>query len=364
MKKVILKFYSKTNLGDDLLVKILLDRYINKFMIIDSGNSKFYINHSNALLYRNNLIKYYFKLVGKFLKRVNYSYTVFSRKYDLLIYIGGSLFIENDNINLWKREKIFFQNLRIPYYIIGSNVGPFKSSEFVRLLYEIFSKAADVCFRDSKSYNIFKELNNVRISTDIGFALKTENYGLSSKCKYAVVSVIDCQNRFDEKICSEYEKAVVKIVDNLIVNGYIVKLMSFCKSEGDEIAISRIVKKIGNADKDSLKIYHYDGDVDKAVNIISGSEIVIGTRFHAIILGLLFNKKVLPIIYSDKTSNILNDFGYKGSTIDIRKIQQSDYDNIDFNNIDIFDISVQKALAEKQFLELDKVLVRRRNESK
>ena len=49
------------------------------------------------------------------------------------------------------------------------------------------------------------------------------------------------------------------------------------------------------------------------------SEYVIATRFHAMILGLAENKPVLPIIYSDKTINVLNDLNFEGEIIDLRK---------------------------------------------
>ena len=78
------------------------------------------------------------------------------------------------------------------------------------------------------------------------------------------------------------------------------------------------------------------------------------------ILGLLFGKKVLPVAYSDKTINILNDMGFIGPVIDINNIDNFDVKAFDLSSLKINDIDTQKNLAEKQFRELDKVLEKRK----
>ena len=74
---------------------------------------------------------------------------------------------------------------------------------------------------------------------------------------------------------------------------------------------------------------------------------------------MVFGKKILPIAYSDKTINILSDMKYPGPIVDIRTIDNFNINELDFNNIQVADISKLKILAEKQFSELDKVLVKK-----
>jgi colanic acid/amylovoran biosynthesis protein len=109
-----------------------------------------------------------------------------------------------------------------------------------------------------------------------------------------------------------------------------------------------------------IETYMYRGDLDEALTVLAKSEVVVASRFHASILGLLFGKKVLPMAYSDKTTNILNDMNFEGPVIDIRKIDEFDGSTFDFSSLKINDVSAQKTLAEKQFQELDKVLTRRK----
>lgn len=74
----------------------------------------------------------------------------------------------------WDREIKFYQSVKIPYDIIGSNVGPIRSNEFIETISNIFKNAQDVCFRDSNSYELFKDMPTTRVATDIAFSLNTE----------------------------------------------------------------------------------------------------------------------------------------------------------------------------------------------
>ena len=60
------------------------------------------------------------------------------------------------------------------------------------------------------------------------------------------------------------------------------------------------------------------------------SEIVVGTRFHSIIIGELKEKKMIPIIYDQKTRHVLEDQGYTEyvlldqlKTVDVEQIMKN-----------------------------------------
>lgn len=357
MKTVNLRYYGAANLGDDIFIKIILDRYKNKFYL--GCKEKRYIKENKNILFRDNYIRL---LIGKvkYILTSKYHIPFGLNKGDLLVYIGGSLFIENNNLDAWKREKQFYDSLDKPYYILGSNIGPYSSPEFIKIVHSIFSRAEDVCLRDSYSYELVKDLDNVRLATDIVFTLDVSKYKCDTESNNHVISVIDAFRKFDGETSKKYNETIAKIIKKLLVDDESsVTLMSFCEKEGDENACATIMSLLSEDIKDRVEIYRYRGNISEALQVLASAKTITGSRFHANILGMVFGKKILPIAYSDKTINILSDMKYPGPIVDIRTIDNFNINELDFNNIQVADISKLKILAEKQFGELDKVLVKK-----
>lgn len=357
MKTVNLRYYGAANLGDDIFIKIILDRYKNKFYL--GCKEKRYIKENKNILFRDNYIRL---LIGKvkYILTSKYHIPFGLNKGDLLVYIGGSLFIENNNLDAWRREKQFYDSLDKPYYILGSNIGPYSSPEFIEIVRSIFSRAEDVCLRDSYSYELVKDLDNVRLATDIVFTLDVSKYKCDTESNNHVISVIDASRKFDNETSKKYNETIAKIIKKLLTDDESsVTLMSFCEKEGDENACATIMSLLPEDIKDKVEIYRYRGNIGEALQVLASAKTITGSRFHANILGMVFGKKILPIAYSDKTINILSDMKYPGPIIDIRSIDSFNINELDFNNIQVADISKLKILAEKQFSELDKVLVKK-----
>lgn len=349
--KIYLKAFIDKNLGDDLFIDIVTKRYQNeKFLINDRAK---YLNNENLSFYKKSKVS---KILGKILykcslSKINYE-TFVSKKCDLSIMIGGSMFIEGSSK--------YMEKLKNPLFIIGSNFGPYSTEKFLKKNKKILSSAYDVCFRDKKSFDLFKELNNVRYSTDIVFSYKNPNVKISED-KKVVISVIDCDFKAKElgdNYREDYENKIIELIEFFNSKNYEVILMSFCKAQGDEIAINRIMKKTSiNVSK-----FYYTGDIEKAVEIIASSSIVIGTRFHANVLGLLYHKTIIPISYSNKTVNVLKDMNFKGKVIDIRNMKNFDVNSLTNDDLNYkIDVSYQKKDAQKQFEKLDEILDRREN---
>ncbi len=357
MKKVALYFYSQGNLGDDLFVNIVNQRYKNKLEFISRITPKFsYMQDIKA--HRKGFMWLLIKVLVRLTKQ-NLDLLWLLRKNDLLLYIGGSIFIENNGPNhmtKWRREERFYQSLKKPYYILGANFGPYIHDEFLDVARKIIAGARDVCFRDTKSRDVFADLSNVRYASDIVFSIQTDGYA-PQEGKKVIFSIIDATHHFRDGRVGKYEAEITKLTLRYMGMGYEVVYMSFCKFEGDEDVIERIVTGLGEKGK-MVKKHYYRGDIRAALNEISNSSTVVSTRFHATILGLVFNKQVIPFIYSAKTSNVLDDMGFTGQVYDMRNAD-SDTDDIDIRAVIKHDVADQRNLANEQFKELDKVLTRR-----
>jgi colanic acid/amylovoran biosynthesis protein len=359
MKKVYVRFYDQENLGDDLFLQILTDRYSDNFVINRSFSAGSFSPTNEISIHRQNKVISYMDRVASRLMatRTALSLPLIHRQ-DLLVYIGGSLFMESSGLEYWEREKKYFRDIKIPYFILGSNVGPVYTERFVGILNNIFKNAQDVCFRDQKSYEMFKSIPNTRVATDVVFSLDTDQYKISND-KVAVFSIINGSKKFNPGMTNRYEVEIINLAQQLVTEGYKITLMSFCKHEGDEEAINRILENMNAKLRKGVSTYYYGGNMKEALDVIAKSEIVVASRFHAAILGLLFGKKVLPLAYSDKTTNILKDMDFKGPIVDINQIENFDGSMFDFSSVKYHAVEKQKMFAEKQFQELDKVLMKK-----
>lgn len=352
-KKILLRYYSANNLGDDLFIKIITARYREQFVIFSKRCPQFFKEIKN-LQVKRNVFWLFITLVFKKLFKDSLVYTkLLAKKSDLLVYVGGSIFIEKGDLARWEKERRFFKGLSCPYYVLGSNFGPFENQEFLPLAEEIIKGAEEVCFRDQRSFERFKYLPNTRLATDLAFAGDLSKY-LTKKEGGVVISVMDISRKAEPIVAERYFQLMRQLIGQSLEEGYRVTLMSFCRDEGDEVGIRKVLAETDYQEK--VNIYHYDGDLDQALRVLAEAEVVIGTRFHATILGLILKKKVLPIIYSDKTRDILSDMDYKAEMIDFRKETDLDLSKIKIGKLKKFDVSRQQQMGNEQFKKLDEVL--------
>lgn len=327
--KIVLLAYTQINLGDDLFIKIITERYPNtEFLMIGQRKNMLpFKNINNLEIVLSNASR----LDGLF-RRFNFSTSFYNNlikskaKNNYVINIGGSIFMED---KFWSSKAKSYEKLvdtSKSFVILGANFGPYFDSEYYRTYYNIFSKTTDICFRDEASYDLFKEIPTVRKAPDIVFNLNIDRVEDYTETDYILVSVMNLAVKESLKQYKDiYEENIVSLCQDFIGKGQKVKLMSFCKSEGDEVAIERIMEKISSP---LLTSYYYKGDMDGALSVIKSSKSVIATRFHSMILAFVFNKPVYPIIYSDKTLNVLNDvdftgnYSHVGESIDLKVLNE------------------------------------------
>lgn len=347
-----LRHYSATNLGDDLFVHIMSERYRDVFYINRRAKTQVFSEYKNIKPSENFLSSVFSRVRSRLVRKWRLTGQKKISSCDLFVYVGGSIFMERSLLSNWRSELSFYEALKIPYYILGSNFGPYESAEFKEIVKRIVAGSADTCFRDAASYDYFKHIPTVRVAADIAFTLDTSKFELVKSKKNAVISVIDSKNRFDDETAIKYEAEMANLAINLKSQGYNVILMSFCEREGDEDAAERITKVAPNV----ASIYRYRGNLMEALQIIASAEIVVGSRFHAVILGLVFGSRVLPVAYSGKTLNVLSDLGFRGPIVKLEEIDQFDGKNFDFDELSIQHVSQEKLRAQSQFLILDEVL--------
>lgn len=339
--------YVNMNLGDDLFLAILAKRYPNRKFTVLAKN----------------------KYVAKGLERYPNMETITDislgqiKKIKNNIFIGGSVFLQN---NFWKlkleeRRRLIKKSSR--NYILGANFGPYTESEFVDCYRELYKQCDDVVFRDTYSADLFSDLPKVRGASDIVFSQYEELSQYANKNgKGVVISVIELENRMGlRENADRYYQEMAEVAREFMALGEEVTLMSFCDNEGDGQAIDAILNWLKETKyKEQIKSYHYDGDLKEALGVLGNAQYILGSRFHAIVLGLLLEKTVYPLIYSDKSLHMLRDIGFQGNCTDIRQMSKITVKDVIDNGIKDEKQRREKlsklALdAKRQFLMLDKM---------
>ena len=273
-----------------------------------------------------------------------------------LVYIGGSIFIEYDN---WAQILTWwdYNAENRSFYVLGANFGPYHTEAYREKIAGIYAKMKDVCFRDQYSYGLFREVPTVRRAPDILFSYPMPQVTVEEKQIF--VSVINCAARDESRGLNLHDASYVENMARLLVKyrreGYRLVLSSFCANEGDEEGIQKILKAMDAENNSDIQILNYDGtNADALTTAIAQSELVIATRFHATILALAAGRKVLPVIYSDKTLHVLQDLGFEGPTIDLRTCK----DYVAVGQPAEFAVNRQKLAqdAQKHFKKLDEIL--------
>ena len=356
MKKVFLYAYDRRNLGDDLFVQTITQRYpdVQFYMWSDKKNRRTYGHLRNLKVIDKD------SLVVRVLNRLRPSLVVryknaWIKRCDAVVYIGGSIFMEYENwrqiCNWWEYEA----NNR-PFYVMGANFGPWHTEAYRQKMAEIFAKCKDVCFRDRYSAGLFEGLETVHCAPDILFAHPMPCAAV--KDKQLFVSVIDCAGRDESHGLREYDAGYITnmaaLLRGYLDDGYSLVLSSFCAEEGDETGIAKLTQAMGCEHDSRVAVLRYDGtNAEEIKRTIAESELVIGTRFHAVILAMAAGRPVLPIVYSDKTQHVLDDLGFAGAIVDLRSDEPWGRPMVERNSQDV-DREREKAVA--HFEQLDKVL--------
>lgn len=308
MKYVFLKAYLSKNLGDDMFIKYISSRYPETPFLINTN-----FDYDDILATTPNvrnvgiLPRFIDRVFNKLVRQMPIDRSI-RASCSALVHIGGSIFIEPTN---FKPEPPRSPNKRTFY--IGPNFGPYKTEAFYEHSRVLLSNAIDVCFRDSYSYELFKDLTNARLAPDILFSYpyypkKTEGEGVG-------ISIISLSNRPDIKAHAEsYYDSIAEAIKKCRAANLSAKLFSFCRVEGDMIAIDEVLKRVGS---ESVSVVSYDGDIASFLDEFNSCKYIIASRFHAMVIGWSLEKIVLPIVYSKKLMNVISDVGFSGNVCEL-----------------------------------------------
>ncbi|PHA03083.1 transferase [Bacillus pseudomycoides] len=334
MKRVFVDIYLMFNLGDDLFLDILATKYPNcKFTVNYLGK-----NYDQFISQYRNVSRRKYTILNKIGQRLKISdsimnYDKVAEEHDALLFIGGSIFREEKYHNSLYQDRMRmvqeFKKRDKPVFILGANFGPYETEEFLNDYKKFFKLCDDVCFRDVYSYELFKDLSQVRYAPDIVFQMNVDEYKTVPSKNRVGFSIIDVRHKYGlSSYYNDYIKSTVKAIELLVSRGYQCYLMSFCEQEGDLEIINTIKLYLSPEALKNIIIYNYKGNLKEVINLIASFKFFIAARFHANIIALLLGTGIMPVIYSEKTTNMLKDINLDRILINMEELHLQYDENI------------------------------------
>lgn len=365
-KRVYLRAYVAGNFGDDLFIRIVCERY-PAIVFWTIGSQRYCHNFDDIpnlhYVKKDTLTKKILKkginIIGilfnvPFLKYFSFDYiwnVVCCKKFDICLLVSGSYFIEwTDNLDYWD----YYFNMEKEFYneapcVLDINFGPYKREEFLEFYLNEMKKTCFLSVRDRKTLYLLKESGAV-YAPDMAFLYdKKRNVPYKHHNKYIVISVVN-----NMAATNKYYEKMHEIIEFAYWQGYDVVLLSMCKSEGDGKTIEILYKNCQKLE-DRITIFEYgEKKTEEVVGLIASADLLIAGRYHAMIISWVCNTIAVPICYSAKMINVLQDLAEKCRYYTLDNIQEMKAEEVfDVNLYKMPDIQKIKKMAEVNFQYLD-----------
>ncbi len=321
--RIVLYGYYHHNLGDDIFFDMLFKRYpdVMFYILFEPDYAEFFSRYPNVRFYDSTR-----PLVGKInafgqkFRKDNFFERLLIRLCDGAMHIGGAIYQQTGNwqldFDIRKERKLCGRK----FFAISNNFGPYSTDAYRDMWAKEFKKWTDICFRDRYSYKLFRDIPTVRYAPDLLFGYPIEQKRSEKKIAVSLIDAFLDGRPFERNTAEAYENTLTEMIKRFVSDGYTVSLLSFCAFEGDNAAADRILAALPEEISSNVKNVVYSNNLSEITNEIETSEYVVATRFHAMVLGYIAGKKVLPLCYSEKTSNVLTDLGLSDSPIILEDI--------------------------------------------
>lgn len=307
--------YANRNFGDDIMIRRLCSTFpSHNFLLFASKHREVLDSLSDIPNLKPSPIT---------LKQ----FSKCCRSDDVFLKIGGSMFIIKSRQTFINRTKELFYLKRIKkcgckLASIGCNVGPFASPIHRQVAVSELALYDLITVRDKASYDFIKartKCHHLELHPDILFALK---------------DILPDNDQNDNSLCISvfksggngcYNQKMAALADRYIEkNNGRVKLLVFESTENsDIISAGKIYSLATHKDKIDI-ITHRTGK--EIINAVSSCGCMICTRFHSIVMAITAEKPFVPIVYSNKSQNLLEDLQYDGAIYSFDDMDSLDID--------------------------------------
>lgn len=335
------------------------------YVLLKSSYEELFSRYPNVRFYdatRPDIIK--INAFGEKFNQSNLFEKLLLKICDGVVHIGGSIYQQIGN---WQLDFDIRKERNLSgkkFFAVSNNFGPYTGNSYRDMWAGEFKKWTDICFRDRYSYKLFSDIPTVRYAPDLLFSFPIEKKESEKKVSISVIDTLAPFRSMEKSTAEAYENKIVELIKRFSSDGYAVSLLSFCAFESDNDAADRILAALPEEVSSNVKNVVYSNALSEITNEIETSEYVVATRFHAMILGYIAGKRVLPICYSEKMSNVISDLSLSESIITLDKLSSLTADELIplANTVPEEKINELSHLATEQFAGFDKFVSRHHGE--
>ncbi|WP_272674833.1 MULTISPECIES: colanic acid biosynthesis pyruvyl transferase WcaK [unclassified Providencia] len=281
----------------------------------------------------------------KFLPQSYGNFSNFINKYDFVIQVGGSFFVDLYGVSQFEAAAVCIREKK-PILMVGHSVGPFKNKNISKIAKDIFKNVDSLILRESVSedhlYEIGLTQNNFILGGDTAWLINPNKYNFNISnllSKYVdsrptIAITVRELAPFDVRLGisqDAYEEKMANLCEYLIGKGYNIIAVSTCTGfdsyhRDDRISALRIGRIINNAERYTVVMDELT-DVELG-QLLSKCTLTIGTRLHSAILSMRFGTPAFAIYYEHKSLGILKKIGMIEYSVTIHDIATSEFKNI------------------------------------
>ncbi|MBC3538504.1 polysaccharide pyruvyl transferase family protein [Rufibacter sediminis] len=261
------------------------------------------------------------------------------RTADLVVSTGGTLLVENYDLQPRFYDYYFTLALKKPLVFFTQSLGPFKKPENKKHIKEIFNQAKMILLRDEASYNNLKEIDvdvsKAHVCADVVFAVaEPQDLEVAKKKEVkqppkVAISVRDWpffKNRSVEEGTALYYSSVAAICEYVVKNlGGEVVFISTCQGikeyRTDDSKVAAEIYEILPSEVKQRASVNSDFHTPEELKIVMEKfDLVVSTRMHSAIQSLSIGIPVLPIAYEFKTKELFSKLIDRDLILDIETI--------------------------------------------
>lgn len=301
--------YFDRNFGDDMMIRILASEF---------PNDMFYLNLPRIDSYLS------FETIPNI--KPNPGLSIIKENLAGHLEVGGSIYNITKKV-AFNRLREFLGKKRIygcfsqgtKMVTMGCNINPIKDRRSALVLKYILNGSDLFTVRENYSIETAKKVapnSNSYVFRDIVFSMPDSFMNPPAENK-GCLGISVYRSYFSKERQRHYIPYCKKMID--VAEKYIeatdkdVLLLAFDTGNENDLHSAHYIKD-NSKYPDRIHVVAHDDDGTKIIRAMQSCSVILGARFHSVVMSICLGVPFIPVAYSAKTDNMLEDLNYTGKT--------------------------------------------------